>query len=79
MMGHLHTRMPIILPHDSIDRWLDRKLEDPVELKALLRQYPGEEMVSWQVGKAVGNVRNEGPELIEPVAPPTVVKLDEPA
>ena len=75
MMGQLHTRMPIILPHDSIDRWLDRTLEDPAELKALLRQYLGEEMVSWQVG----NVRNEGPELIEPVGTPAVVKLDEPA
>ena len=30
-----------------------------------LYPYPSEEMELWQVGRAVGNVRNQGPELIE--------------
>jgi hypothetical protein len=29
----------------------------------LLRPHTGEEMKAWKVGKAVGNVRNVGPEL----------------
>jgi putative SOS response-associated peptidase YedK len=67
MMGELHDRMPIILPRPVIDHWLDPAVNDSAELKPMLTQYPGEEMQSWAVGKAVGNVRNQGPQLMEPV------------
>ena len=69
-MGRLHDRMPIILPQHSIDHWLDPKVTDPEELKPLLLQFPGEEMQEWEVTKDVGNVRNQGPQLIEPLSPP---------
>jgi putative SOS response-associated peptidase YedK len=67
MMGQLHDRMPVILPRATIDHWLDPAVNDPAELKPMLTQFPGEEMQSWPVGKAVGNVRNQGPQLMEPV------------
>jgi putative SOS response-associated peptidase YedK len=67
IMGQLHDRMPIILPRPVIDHWLDPDVTDPAELKPMLLQFPGEEMHSWQVSKAVGNVRNQGPSLIEPI------------
>jgi putative SOS response-associated peptidase YedK len=67
MMGQLHDRMPIILPRPVIDHWLDPAVNDPAELKPMLTQYPGDEMQSWAVGKAVGNVRNQGPSLMEPI------------
>jgi putative SOS response-associated peptidase YedK len=67
MMGQLHDRMPVILPHATIDQWLDSTVNDPDELKPMLRQFPGEAMQSWAVGKAVGNVRNQGPALMEPI------------
>jgi putative SOS response-associated peptidase YedK len=31
----------------------------------LLRPYPAENMLAWPVGKRVGNVRNNDPELLE--------------
>jgi len=68
MMGELHDRMPVILPHKAIDHWLDPRVNDPDELKPMLAKFPGDEMQAWPVGKAVGNVRNQGPELIEPVS-----------
>ena len=34
----------------------------------MLGQFPGELMQAWLVDRKVGNVRNEGPELIEPLA-----------
>ncbi len=40
---------------------------DPHELKPMLQQFPGDKMQTWPVGKAVGNVRNQGPLLIEPI------------
>ena len=77
-MGKIHHRMPIILPHDSIDLWLDPEVTYPERIKPLLRQYPDELMVSWQVDQRVGNVRNEGADLIAPVAAPTVIQLESP-
>jgi putative SOS response-associated peptidase YedK len=76
MMGQLHDRMPVILPRATIDHWLDPAVSDPDELKPMLKQFPGEEMQSWAVGKAVGNVRNQGPSLMEPIEAPEDLKFE---
>ena len=70
MMGQLHGRMPIILPREVIGTWLGPAVEAPEELKPLLQQYPSEHMLSWPVSKRVGNVRNEGPDLVAPIDQP---------
>jgi putative SOS response-associated peptidase YedK len=75
MMGQLHDRMPVILPRITIDHWLDLKVSDADELKSMLRQFPGEEMQSWAVGRAVGNVRNQGPKLMEPIDTPETLNF----
>lgn len=62
----IHDRMPVILPPKDYQRWLEPG--DPSHLPIdLLRPYPAEEMKAWKVGSAVGNVRNNGPGLIEPI------------
>jgi putative SOS response-associated peptidase YedK len=76
MMGQLHDRMPVILPRATIDHWLDPTVSDTDELKPMLKQFPGEEMQSWAVGKAVGNVRNQGPTLMEPIDTPEDLKFE---
>jgi putative SOS response-associated peptidase YedK len=76
MMGQLHDRMPIILPRATIDHWLDSSVNDPAELKPMLKQFPAEEMQAWAVGKAVGNVRNQGPALMEPIDAPEDLKFE---
>jgi len=50
-----------MIGHDGLVTTDDRK--------SLLRSFPAERMECWAVGKAVGNVRNEGPELIVEVQP----------
>ena len=75
MMGQLHDRMPVILPRHSIDHWLAPSINDPAEVKPLLEHFPGGEMQSWAVGKAVGNVRNQGPSLMEPIDAPHALKF----
>jgi len=35
--------------------------------EGLLRPFPAEKMTCWQVDKDVGNVRNDRPDLIDPV------------
>jgi putative SOS response-associated peptidase YedK len=75
-MGELHDRMPVILPRASIDLWLDPKLTDVEILKTMLLQYPGEDMQSWEVSKAVGSVKNRGAELMEPISDPKTLKFE---
>lgn len=59
----IHDRMPVILAREDWARWLGT----PAERKGLLHPFPAEQMECWRIGNAVGNVRNEGPELIKPV------------
>jgi putative SOS response-associated peptidase YedK len=66
LMEKIHTRMPVILRQRDYERWMAPA--DPAHLPVdLLRPYPAEEMVAWKVDSAVGNVRNNRPELVEPV------------
>jgi putative SOS response-associated peptidase YedK len=61
-MEPTHNRMPVILSPQNYSRWLDPG--DPAQLPVdLLRPYPAEEMRAWKVSAAVGNVRNNNPEL----------------
>jgi putative SOS response-associated peptidase YedK len=59
--------MPVILPPDAQSLWLrDAGTE---ALRALLVPYPAEAMAAKAVGKAVGSVKNEGPQCLEPAGP----------
>lgn len=66
-LGHIHDRTPVIVPADLQDEWLDPELTEKAEIRTLLDGIPDPELVPREVGKAVGNVRNNGPELIEMV------------
>jgi len=59
----IHSRMPVILSRRDYERWLAPfdPTRPPVDL---LRPYPAEEMTTWKVSAAVGNVRNNSSELI---------------
>jgi putative SOS response-associated peptidase YedK len=72
MMARLHDRMPVILPHAMIEPWLDPAIKEMGRLQSILDQYPAGEMRDWEVSKDVGNVRNQGEYLIEPVEAETV-------
>jgi putative SOS response-associated peptidase YedK len=65
-LGHIHDRTPVIVPADLQGDWLDPGLIDKAEIHLLLDAIPDPELVPREVGKAVGNVRNNGPELVEP-------------
>ncbi|MDO2934175.1 SOS response-associated peptidase [Paeniglutamicibacter sulfureus] len=67
-LGHIHDRTPVIVPADLQADWLDPGLIDKAEIRSLLDAIPDPELVPHEVGTAVGNVRNNGPELVEPVS-----------
>lgn len=66
LMEPIHNRMPVILAPRDYGRWLEPgdPQRPPVDL---LRPYDAEQMTAWKVSRAVGNVRNNSPGLIEPV------------
>jgi putative SOS response-associated peptidase YedK len=64
-MGDIHHRMPVVLEDDVLDEWLDPANRDKSEVESLLAPSPGGTLVSRPVGRSVGNVRNDGPDLTE--------------
>jgi putative SOS response-associated peptidase YedK len=61
----IHTRMPVIFDDGgAIERWLDGDLHDRNELEAMLVPAPTGTLARRRVGAAVGNVRNDRPDLI---------------
>jgi putative SOS response-associated peptidase YedK len=64
LMEPIHNRMPVILEPKGYDRWLDPG--DPARPSVdLLCSYAAERMKAWPVSDRVGNVRNNGPELLD--------------
>jgi putative SOS response-associated peptidase YedK len=57
------------VPADRFDDWLDCSSGDPGTAKRLLDEFPEPHLVPRMVSGAVGNVRNNGPHLIEPADP----------
>ena len=53
----IHDRMPVILPEDEYDRWLDPNCEDLGTLQELLKPYPSEEMTAFPVSTLVNSKR----------------------
>ena len=67
LMEPVHHRMPVILVPEDWDAWLDPENTDTEELAKLLVPAPEEMLTLWPVDPAVGNVRNNRPELQEPL------------
>lgn len=67
-MEGIHDRMPVVLEPDAWEVWLDPALDDPDELELLLHPGLKGTLARHEVGPAVGNVRNNGPQLIEAVS-----------
>jgi putative SOS response-associated peptidase YedK len=61
--------MPLALTPDHYDAWLDPRHQDPEDLRALLTQPADGQLDAKPVSLAVNNVRNNGPQLLDEIAP----------
>ncbi len=66
----IHDRMPVILELEALAEWLDPAHLDRSRVKRILRAAPGGVLVRHPVDPRVGDVRNDGPELLERFEPP---------
>jgi putative SOS response-associated peptidase YedK len=65
-LADIHDRMPLALPRSAWARWLDPRIADPSDLLSSWDEARGEHLELRPVGVEVGNVANNGPELIAP-------------
>jgi putative SOS response-associated peptidase YedK len=68
LLGEIHDRNPVIVPRHLYDDWLNCTGADAPDAQDVLARIPPAHLAPHPVSPAVGNVRNNGPELIEPVA-----------
>jgi putative SOS response-associated peptidase YedK len=74
LMSTMHDRMPVILPRDAMQRWLEPGEKMAGELDDLLQPYPAEAMEAYPISKDVNSPKNDGPELTRRVeAHPTTL------
>jgi len=62
----VHDRAPVVLPPRTWAQWLDRR-SDEDDVRAVLRPTRAGVVRPRPVGPSVGDVRANGPELVEPV------------
>lgn len=67
LVADVHNRMPVILDRGAADIWLDPDVTDKEKLQKLLAPFPADNMLSYPVSAAVGNVKNTGSNLIDEV------------
>jgi putative SOS response-associated peptidase YedK len=67
LLEPIHNRMPVVLPPESWDTWLDRDNTDVDELTTLLKPAPDDLLELFPVSTAVNSVANDGEDLVLPL------------
>ncbi len=68
LMAPIHERMPVIIQPENYAAWVDPEVTEAGLVRELAGTFPPARMQAFPVGRAVGNPRNEGPGLVEPLA-----------
>jgi putative SOS response-associated peptidase YedK len=67
-LGRIHDRMPLFVEPGRYAQWLDPAVADPAVLLGLLVPAAPGRLDAYPVATLVNNHRNNGPELVAPVA-----------
>lgn len=68
LVEQVHDRMPVIVPREAYGEWLDRDNRDTATLSRLLTPYPADAMRMYEISSAIGSVKNDTSDLLEPVS-----------
>jgi putative SOS response-associated peptidase YedK len=66
LMAPIHNRMPVILPPELADAWMDPQEQDLDRLQRLLRPAEDGVLVMRRVSQRANSVKNDDPACIEP-------------
>lgn len=68
LLKPIHDRMPVIVPLELRDLWLDPAVHTPEALAPVLKPYPAGELECYEVSKRVNSPDYDGPECIAPLS-----------
>ena len=66
LIALIHNRMPVILPPNAYNLWLDPREQSPLALDPLLQPYPADYMAAYPVSTFVNSPGNDSPVCIQP-------------
>jgi putative SOS response-associated peptidase YedK len=69
LVAKVHPRMPVILPPEAEEQWLDPGRKETAALLGLLVPFPESRMEAFFVSTRVNSPANEGPGLLEGMRP----------
>ncbi len=75
VVAPIHDRMPVMLPPELWDRWLDPGQRDPGALQEVLAVAPAPALAEHAVSTLVSNVRNNLPECVAPLPAAQLAEL----
>jgi putative SOS response-associated peptidase YedK len=64
-LAPIHDRMPVIVPPDAFDLWLDSANVDPMTASALIHPAPENWLEAYPISTDVNRVANDNPKLLE--------------
>jgi putative SOS response-associated peptidase YedK len=67
LLKPIHDRMPVVLPPEAWDAWLNPDNDDLAALEALLVPAPDDLLELFPVTTEVNSVQNNGPQLVIPL------------
>jgi len=67
LVASIHDRMPVIVPPNKIDMWLDPDFQDLTALKAILTPYPSDELEMFPVSRKVNSAKFDSAANIVPL------------
>lgn len=66
LVKSIHERMPVILPFNDLQYWLEASEAELARLNSLLQPYPATELEAFAVSPIVNNPHQDRPECIQP-------------
>ena len=66
-LGRIHDRMPLLVERERWADWLDPTRSDADDLRELLVPAAPGRLQAYPVSTEVSNVRNNGPQLLDPL------------
>jgi putative SOS response-associated peptidase YedK len=67
LVASIHDRMPVIMPQEKVDMWLDPAFRDFESLKGILRPYPSEKLEMYKVSSRVNSPKFDSAANISPI------------
>jgi putative SOS response-associated peptidase YedK len=67
LVQEIHHRMPVIIPKERQQLWLDPSVQDEMKVLPLLQPYPFKDMELYEVSTQVNSPGNNSPENIRPL------------